>query len=192
MNPEHQFLKNVITVCNPALCLTISEVLELLGNPMRSVLKASIAAAKASGHDVQTPPSDKQWNRTVRAVAYLRIMAHDIRIDDTDLRQKVLNTLDKEQLIDTYAFGKWLARQSRPHGRSELNGLLSERWDQKLDTKGLRSRRAVARANILTLRDLTSRTEAQMLAIPGFGPESLTAFRDELSGLGLRFGMKRH
>ena len=54
----------------------------------------------------------------------------------------------------------------------------------------VRSRNSLRRESIETLRDLISRTEAEMLSIDNFGQKSLSEIYDFLGGHNLRFGMK--
>ncbi len=54
----------------------------------------------------------------------------------------------------------------------------------------VRSRNSLRRESIETLRDLISRTEAEMLSIDNFGQKSLSEVYDFLGGHNLRFGMK--
>ena len=48
---------------------------------------------------------------------------------------------------------------------------------------------ALRRVNILTIKDLVQRTEAEMLRIRNFGRSSLFEVKEILGGLGLQFGM---
>lgn len=57
-------------------------------------------------------------------------------------------------------------------------------WMAKLSAP---ARRALEGAGIRTLRDLSTRTEVELLALHGFGPSSLPILRKELAMAGLRF-----
>lgn len=50
------------------------------------------------------------------------------------------------------------------------------------------ARRALEGAGIRTLRDMSTRTEVELLALHGFGPSSLPILRKELTTAGLQFG----
>ncbi len=64
--------------------------------------------------------------------------------------------------------------------------------DREIETLDLsiRSLNCLKNADIKTLRDLVSRTEASMTEIRNFGEKSLAEVREKLEALGLGFGMK--
>ncbi|NOZ78194.1 MAG: DNA-directed RNA polymerase subunit alpha [Acidobacteria bacterium] len=64
--------------------------------------------------------------------------------------------------------------------------------DREIETLDLsiRSLNCLKNADIKTLRDLVSRTEANMTEIRNFGEKSLKEVREKLEALGLGFGMK--
>ena len=54
----------------------------------------------------------------------------------------------------------------------------------------VRSYNCLKNANIKTLRDLVTKTEAELLQTKNFGRKSLNEINEVLAGLGLRLGMR--
>ena len=166
--------------------------------------------------DQQDPPEDAPVDRVRIDAIYNPVLRASFKVEETRVGQRtdfdrLMLHVETNGAVDPESAVKYSAELVRRHLEymfffqeggppredepepdpvSEKMVELFETPIEDLAELSVRSRNSLQRESIETLRDLVSRTEAEMLAIDNFGHKSLGEVYEFLGQHNLRFGMK--